>query len=48
MSTVNFINRNLDFAHRALTDAANGRDEWTAFFRDLDDTIFAIATQQQL
>jgi len=26
ISTVDFIKRNLDFAHRALTDAANGTD----------------------
>ena len=31
MSTVDFIKSNLDFAHRALTDAANGTDEQLHF-----------------
>ena len=31
MSTVDFIKKNLDFAHRALTDAANGTDEQLHF-----------------
>ncbi len=31
MSTVDFIKRNLDFAHRALRDATNGTDEQIHF-----------------
>jgi uncharacterized damage-inducible protein DinB len=31
ISTVDFIKRNLDFTHRALTDAANGTDEQLHF-----------------